>query len=354
MPKVSVVTITYNQEKYIRQTLDSFVAQQTDFKVEVLVSDDKSTDSTPEIIKEYAKKYPDLIKPVWRDVNLGAAKNCVDTMSRANGAYIALCEGDDYWTDPHKLQKQADFLDAHKDYALCFHPVKIFFDDNSKKEYVFPEATKDTKFTVDELFKQNFIQTNSVMYRKQKYDTIPTGILPLDWYLHLYHAQFGKIGFINTVMGAYRRHPGGIWWNSDKNIDEIWKKYGLIHLGLYVEVRKLVKANDANQKIIDDHITQMFNVLIETDKKYHTELLAQAVQRYPEAAEGFMITSYDNAREMDKATATREKLLQAQQQEIVRQAKIADEKEQQLKMIKNSRAWRLRNKVARSVGHDVI
>ena len=134
-------------------------------------------------------------------------------LPKAKGEFLAICEGDDFWTDPTKLQRQVDFLEKHKDYALVFHPVRVFFDKGEKKDSVFPDI--NTEFTLEELLRWNFIQTNSVMYRARKeYMDMVVDVMPGDWYLHLYHAQFGKIGFINRVMSAYRRHEGGVWWGS--------------------------------------------------------------------------------------------------------------------------------------------
>jgi glycosyltransferase involved in cell wall biosynthesis len=353
-PIVSVVSISYNQEKYIRETLESFVAQQTNFHFEIVIADDCSTDKTPEIIREFVKAYPDMFRPILRKENVGVQANLITALQVSRGKYIALCEGDDYWTDPEKLQRQVDFMESNPSYALCFHPVKVVFEDGSKKDYVFPGADRKTNFTEEQLFRQNFIQTNSVMYRRQDYGSVPADILPLDWYLHLYHAQFGKIGFIDKVMASYRRHPNGIWWNSDKNIDEIWKKYGLAHLGLYVEVKKLVDGQGETQKVIDGHINRMWNVLIETDQQYKTELLEQAIKKYPAAAEVFMTSDYSQIQEMDSAAAQRDKTLQAQQREIARQEQLVKERDQLLRMIRNSRTWRLRNKLANRLGRGSV
>src|SRR4051794_36797472 len=108
-PKVSVVTITYNLEAYIREALDSFLAQVTDFDFEVIVADDCSSDATPQIVEEYARAHPGVFKPILRRKNIGAQPNSVSSLMAATCDYVALCEGDDFWTDPAKLQKEADF-----------------------------------------------------------------------------------------------------------------------------------------------------------------------------------------------------------------------------------------------------
>ena len=126
---VSVSCITYNHAPYIRACLDGFLMQKTSFVFEILIHDDCSTDGTREIIEEYSKKYPDIIFPIFQTENQ-YSKGVRGMMARFNfprsrGKYIALCEGDDYWSDPYKLQRQVDFLEANTDFSICFHNMKI-------------------------------------------------------------------------------------------------------------------------------------------------------------------------------------------------------------------------------------
>ena len=111
MPLVSVCCVTYNHADFIKQTLEGFVTQKTNFPFEVIIADDCSTDGQQDIIKEYAKKYPDIIKPIFHSHNTGSYQNLLDAASACKGKYVAMCDGDDYWTDENKLQKQADFID---------------------------------------------------------------------------------------------------------------------------------------------------------------------------------------------------------------------------------------------------
>ena len=273
-PKVSIITISYNQESYIREALDSFVMQKTNFNFEVIIGDDGSSDKTQSIIQEYADKYPTIIRPVLRTKNIGAWQNFIDVIKRARGNYIALCEGDDYWTDKFKLQKQVDFLEKHSDYALCFHPVIVYRED-TKEKTTFPDTKNKDEFTVENLLRNNFIQTNSVMYRKQSYSKLAVDVMPGDWYLHLYHAQYGKIGFIDKEMSVYRRHQNGIWWQTTENgnIDEIWKKYGISHLTVYVELLKIYGKNSKYSGIIDNHISGTISALSRIDGTQNTRLM---------------------------------------------------------------------------------
>lgn len=119
-PLISIHMITYNHEKYVAQAIEGVIAQKTDYPMELVIGDDCSTDNTQAIIESYRLRYPDLIKPLYRDKNVGSNANYWHTFSRCNGKYVALCEGDDYWTHPLKLQMQVDFLESHAEYGLVY------------------------------------------------------------------------------------------------------------------------------------------------------------------------------------------------------------------------------------------
>jgi glycosyltransferase involved in cell wall biosynthesis len=221
--KVSIVCITYNQEKYIAQAIESFLMQKTDFDFEIIIADDCSTDSTPKIISQYAEKNPN-IRLVLREKNIGPLNNYIETLALATGEYVIVNEGDDYFSDENKLQKQVEFLDANPDYTICFHPVLRYFEEDTKKNDVFP--TEDMKrripeYTFENLLRENFIQTNSAMYRwnviKDITKIFPKDILPGDWYLHLLFAKKGKIKCLEDVMSVYRINIKGVWYNSYKD-----------------------------------------------------------------------------------------------------------------------------------------
>ncbi len=242
---ISIICITYNQEKYIRNCLDGFIMQKTNFRFEVIIHDDASTDGTADIIREYEQKYPDIIRPIYQLENQwsqGVQFMKKYIYPKVKSRYVALCEGDDYWTDPYKLQKQVDFLEAHPEYSGCFHPVKVHWENGKTQDSVYPtkEMIKDKKFiTKDDLLKMNYIQTNSVVYRwlfdvKNMQELIPDGILPGDWYLHLLFAQYGNIAYLPDMMAVYRKHSGGIWFDEKNRI----LKYGLENLKFYYCVWK--------------------------------------------------------------------------------------------------------------------
>ena len=130
-PLVSIVCITYNHEPYLRQALDSFLMQKTLFAYEIVLAEDCSSDGTRKICEEYAVKYPDIIHYIWSDNNVGAVENEARAIRAAKGKYIALCEGDDYWTDVKKLQKQVSFMESHPEYSVTFHRYKIHYEDTN-------------------------------------------------------------------------------------------------------------------------------------------------------------------------------------------------------------------------------
>lgn len=245
MPKLSIVTTTYNQEKYIRQALDSFVNQKTNFPFEVVISDDCSTDSTRKIISEYANKYPDIVKPIFNEKNLGPMDNLIETLSLITSEYVALCDGDDYWTDNDKLQKQVDFLDAHKDYSICFHKTKIFFENSEFEDVSWPVSYKQDS-DLNDLLKENIIPANTVVYRWiyrndiKLRDIFPKDIVPADYYIHLMHAEKGKIRYIDEEMSHYRRHDKGMWWltATPDGKNEFNIKYGKKFIKFYNEIEK--------------------------------------------------------------------------------------------------------------------
>ena len=124
--KLTIVTTTYNQEKYIGEAIDSMLMQKTKFPFQIVVSDDCSQDRTREILEKYKKKYPEKIKVIKNEKNLGAMENFIHTLAQIKDTeYVALCDGDDFWTDENKLQKQIDFLDNNKDFTICFHKARL-------------------------------------------------------------------------------------------------------------------------------------------------------------------------------------------------------------------------------------
>ncbi|MBX9658725.1 MAG: glycosyltransferase [Nitrospiraceae bacterium] len=233
-PLVSVLCITYNHENYISQAIESILNQVTDFEYELLIGNDCSTDKTHDIISDYHKKSK-RIRYFNSTVNVGANRNFIDLASKSRGKYVAICEGDDYWTDINKLQTQVNFLSENPEYTICFHPVKVLNNKNLSVKKVFP-SSRPLRLSIEGLLRENFIQTNSVMYRWRFNKThpldFPDNIAPADWYIHLLHAEVGRIGYLDKVMGVYRKHDSGMW-SSHSNALSRFKKLGNNELALY-------------------------------------------------------------------------------------------------------------------------
>jgi glycosyltransferase involved in cell wall biosynthesis len=219
--KVSVAIITYNHAAFIRQAVEGALMQRTNFDFEILIGEDDSSDGTREIVKEYAAQHPGKIRLFLRDrkdvLHIGGRptgrRNWVNTIKEASGDYVALLEGDDYWTSPDKLQKQADFLDAHPECSACFHPVQVIYDNGETSDLTYRKVAKNFYTQADILAAGFHIPTCSYFYRNRLfgefpdwYLTVPVGDLPL----HVLVAEHGLLGWMDENMGVYRVHGGGI------------------------------------------------------------------------------------------------------------------------------------------------
>jgi len=212
-PKVSVHAITYNHERYIAQGVHSALTQQTTFPFEIVVGEDCSTDGTLAILKDLERTHPDRIRLLARKPNVGAAANFRQTLAECRGEYVALLEGDDYWTDPHKLQKQVEALDAHPDWSMCFHTARCLHEDGSAS-FDYPVDWPKEVSTFTDLLETNFIATCSVVFRNRLFPSLPAWHSNLkigDWALHLLNAEHGDIGYLRETMAVYRVHPRGLW-----------------------------------------------------------------------------------------------------------------------------------------------
>ena len=213
---VSVLMITYNHEKFIAQAIESVLMQQADFHYELVIGEDCSTDRTRKIVSDCQRRHPDKIRLLLNKKNLGMIHNFVKTLQNCDGKYIALLEGDDYWTDPLKLQKQVNFLDNNPEFVICFHRTDFLDQESGKIIHggLGPPISKPY-YTVDDLFQHcNFMPTCSVVFKNNLFSTFP------DWYyevgvgdfpLHILNASHGEIGFIDESMTVYRKHPGGLY-----------------------------------------------------------------------------------------------------------------------------------------------
>lgn len=214
-PIVSVCCTTFNQEPFIRDAIEGFLIQKTDFPIEIIIHDDASTDNTTEIVKHYSEQHPNLIIPIFQTVNqysqgIKPWPNFV--YPKARGKYIALCEGDDYWTDPLKLQKQVDFMEKSTEYSLCFHNATVIYEGRLKKPHSFTKLNKNEYDIGDVIEKNWFIPTNSILYRKDLYENQPWAkyVFGGDYALQLMLATKGLFYGFNESMSIYRVNNTGI------------------------------------------------------------------------------------------------------------------------------------------------
>jgi glycosyltransferase involved in cell wall biosynthesis len=229
--KVSVCMITYNHEKFLAQAIESVMMQEALFDYELVIGEDCSTDATRQICMAYQSKYPDKIRLLLPEKNLGMMPNFVQTLNACKGQYIAILDGDDYWTSPYKLQKQVAFLDAHSDYAICFTRAVSFAEDLSREPQHIPsdEYEKHT-LTIADLLRYDSIAACSVMFRNGLFGAFPDWFLSLqmgDWPLHIMNAQHGKVGYIPEVMAAYRIHANSCL--SRPLVDKLMDCVGFYH-----------------------------------------------------------------------------------------------------------------------------
>lgn len=276
-PKVSVVLLTYNHEKFIAQAIQSILMQETNFNYEITIIEDCSTDSTRDIIFDFQKRDPDKIRLVLAEENQNDNRAWGREILNARSSYIALLDGDDYWISPHKLQKQVDFLENHPECSICFHNVYVVYEDEDIEPHPFhmwkpiyhiskflPKSTS----TLEDIVAGNFIQTCSVMFRARLFDEFPSWFynFPIgDWPLHILNAEYGNIGYLDEMLGVYRVHSGGLWSGSmsaNRRFDDIEKMiymYEMINCHLNFKYNEKIRKSvtylyyKAAQVLFDAH-----------------------------------------------------------------------------------------------------
>lgn len=221
-PLVSVAMITYNHEQYIRQALDSVLMQEVGFSYEFVIGEDKSTDRTREIVIEYQRRHPDKIRLRLARENLYSKgiNPAWGVFAACRGQYIALCEGDDYWTDPRKLQKQVDVLEADGNLVGTYHPVRFVYEYDETGDFVarMSGKCKDPPrhlhdITAEDIAEGNRMATCSVVHRNLKLDSslFRANVTGGDWLLWMALSASGRWRYLPDVMGSWRFHRGGIW-----------------------------------------------------------------------------------------------------------------------------------------------
>lgn len=266
---VSICCTTYNHERYIHKAINGFLMQETNFNYEIIIHDDASTDRTQQIILEYAAK-DDRIKPILRKTNLKSTGVLVTpkALHKATGKYIALCEGDDYWIDSKKLQKQVNFLESHKEYSLCFHDVVVLWEDKGTNPSLFCPPELPETLSIEDIISGWNIPTTSMVFRSEV-------LLPLpDWFYNIYNgdlaiqlilADKGKTKYFNEIMGVYWRSPGSL-------------SYGIGRNPIFVSQRKIelfeqfdIHSNFQYSKQINMMISKVKKQMVIVEYKYKNE-----------------------------------------------------------------------------------
>ena len=286
--KVSVYCLAYNHEKFIRNTLDGFVSQKTNFKYEVIIHDDASTDNTTNIIREYEEKYPDIIKPIYQTENqyskgIGIIPNYI--VPRIRGKYVAACEGDDYWCDDYKLQKQFDYMEKHSECSMCVHNT-IKHDLETGKEKLFNNWTEIHELTLEDVFDGWNVHTSSFFIRGEFFEKEP---FPRKYWFRDYIRltmgyYYGKIVALPDIMSVYN-------WNNSAGITySVWKKRNAKSLEkMQLKKEYLVEYNKFTEYKFQDVVYKKiveedFNILVVTldfmDNSKETIYISKFVSEY--------------------------------------------------------------------------
>ncbi len=281
---VSVICNAYNHEPYIAQCLESMVMQKTNFAYEVLVHDDASTDKTADIIREYEQKYPDIIKPIYQTENQyskGSGMVGKIQFSRVKGRYIAFCEGDDYWTDPLKLQKQFDAMEAHPEVDICAHAAIMVKADTGAKICDVAPKDRDTIISADEVIlgEGGYVATNSLFYRTELRKHTPEfrKILAIDYSVQIHGSLRGGMLYLADCMSVYRYLTAGSWTvrttlNKEKFLSfQDRKRKMLLQLNIDTYGKYKDSIEMALLGIDFDNLSQQGN---------HKELLTKKYKRY--------------------------------------------------------------------------
>lgn len=289
---VSILCETYNHEEYIARTIESFLMQETNFKYEILIHDDASTDKTREIVRHYELRNPDLIDVIYQEKNQYSQGVDVAALNekRAVGKYLAVCEGDDYWIDPEKLQIQVDHMEEHPDCSLCVHAGLHI--ENGREEK-FRSAKTSRSFSVEEIIAGggHLFDTASYLYRRDRGNIRPdfyykNPYVFSDYQLMIYFALIGEVYYIDRVMSAYRYDIPGSW--TARNMKEIEKleKH-------YKEVRAMLDEVDA-------YTEEKYHETIEETQKANDFFVLTLKKDFKQARSGEYKEIYDSLSLKDK------------------------------------------------------
>lgn len=277
-PKVSVCIPTYQHAAYISQCLDGVLMQKTDFEYEILVGEDDSKDGTREICIQYAEKYPEKIRLFLNDrenVIYIAGRptgrwNFINLLTNAKGTYIAICEGDDYWTNRDKLQRQVDFLEENKNYSLCFHNSIVIYENQKKAAHLFI-ALKDGDYALEDIIERRwFVPTQSIVFRLECLE-MPKWIwhvFGLDFALLLILAKNGKVKYFSDVMGVYRIREGSASAGRTRQFFGSKIMETLTYFNMYTDFKYNGNIQSRVENIIEDLTPPIWKKALSPDAYY--------------------------------------------------------------------------------------
>jgi len=231
--KVSVCITSFNHAPFIAQAIDSVLEQKTNFPFDIIIADDFSKDETQNILLRYQEKYPNLVRLILNDINIGATKNTVKILAEASGKYVAMLDGDDYWTDPTKLQKQFDFLEANPDYAISFHGADVFSAGEVKPHFLpVAQFRRPKSVMMDLVLYDSFMPTSTIMFRNYLISHFPPEYYATrginDWPLNVLLTEHGDIAYLDICMSVYRQ-ASSIHAFTHKPIEKILKNAVLLN-----------------------------------------------------------------------------------------------------------------------------
>jgi glycosyltransferase involved in cell wall biosynthesis len=252
--------VAYNHEEFIAEAIDGVIMQKTNFPIEIVLGEDFSTDNTRMIVQRYVDRYPEIIKPLFHKKNIGMMANCIQTIRACKGKYIAMCEGDDYWTDPLKLQKQVDFLEANPDFSMCAHNSDILEYGELKK---IPPINGEV-FSIEDIISLDWgIMTATIMFRRDALE-IPDWFSTIkndDYGIQLLVSLKGKVKVLPEAMSVYRKHVGGISTTLRPLSQAAWVIYLLYQFNKY--------TSGKYKSLITGKIKRIYKNQIGFAKEYH-------------------------------------------------------------------------------------
>ena len=255
---VTIASTTYNMEAFIAEALDSWLAQKTSFPYDIVISDDGSTDGTCDVVRRYMEKYPNI--RLISTGHIGKMPNFIRSLKESKGKYIALCDGDDYWIDPEKLQKQVDFMESHPDYSECFTNSYVLNTETGKKKIaktqIWDEAdTEDLlKHRDNDNVQMSPGHTSTFLYRNQYLQDYPEwmyGDVMTDFPLYMLMSRYGKAKFINEITSVYRHRPDGV-----SSMNFTFEKNARKRIGVYRNVNR--DFNYKYKKIINPIVADYY------------------------------------------------------------------------------------------------